>query len=179
MKQPALKSLIVAVTLVFALSFGTSAVALNFEINEDHYPKDKSKYEEKKKVAEQKKIDELKTQLGHPQSATPGMSCMENLSKEDKEKVTAERDAFLKATQDLRQEILSKQLVIQSELVKPLTDVQKAMALQKELSAFEAELDQKKLLHLLEIKKISPDAAASCMNKGGGGQARGCPMMGR
>lgn len=178
MKQPALKSLAVAVTLVLVLIIGTSAFAMNFEINEDHLPKDKSKWEDKKRIAEQKKIAEQRALLGIPQGTAPGMNCMENLSKEDAEKVTAERDKFLKDTQNLRQEIMSKQLIIQSELVKPVTDVQKAMALQKELSAFQAELDQKQLLHLLEIKKISPDAAAACANKGGG-QGRGCPMMGR
>jgi zinc resistance-associated protein len=109
----------------------------------------------------------------------PGMQCLANLNKEDAEKVKAERDRFLKATQDLRQEIMSKELILQSELVKPATDIQKATALQKELSALEAELDQKRLLHLLEIKKISPDAAAGCMSKSRGDMGKGCPMMGR
>lgn len=178
MKQPAVKTLIVAVTLVLALSFGTSAFALNFEVNEDQYPKDKSKWEEKKKTAEQKKIDEQKAALGITQGPSPGMKCLENLSKEDMEKVKAERDKFLKATQDLRQEIMSKRLLIQSELVKPVTDVQKAMALQKELSALEAEMDQKSLLHQLDIKKISPDAVA-CMGMMRGDQGKDCPMMKR
>ena len=106
------------------------------------------------------------------------MRCLENLSKEDTEKVKAERDKFSKATQDLRQEIMSKQLLIQSELVKPVTDLQKAIALQKELSALEAEMDQKSLLHQLDIKKISPDAGA-CMSMIRGEQGKGCPMMGK
>jgi len=178
MKQPAVTSLIITATLILALSLGTSAFALNFEINEDQYPKDKGKFEEKKKVSEQKKIEEQKELLGISQSTSPGMKCMENLSKEDMEKVKAERDRFLKATQDLRQEIMSKQLLIQSELVKPATDVQKAITLQTELSALEAELDQKCLLHQLDIKIISPDAGA-CMSKMRGEQGRGCAMMGK
>jgi hypothetical protein len=176
MKQPAVKILIIAVSLVLTLSIGTSVFALNFEINDDQYPKDKSKWEEQKKAVEQKKIEEQREKLGIIQTPSPGMNCMANLNKEDAEKVKAERDKFLKSTQSLRQEIMSKELLLQSELVKPVTDIQKAMALQKELSDFEAELDQKHLLHLFEIKKISPDAAAACMNKRRGGMGGGCPM---
>lgn len=179
MKRPAVKTLIITVSLVLTLLIGTSAFALNFEINEDAYPKDKSKWEDQKKVVDQKKIQEERERLGIAQPSSPGMNCMANLNKEDAEKVKAERDKFFKATQNLRQEIMSKELVLQSELVKPVTDVQKAMVLQKELSDFEAELDQKQLLHLLEIKKISPDAAAACMNKGRSGMGGGCPMSGR
>jgi hypothetical protein len=158
---------------------GASAFALNFEVNENQYPKDKSQWEENKKATEQKKIDEQKALLGISQSPpSPGMKCLENLSKEDAEKVKAERDKFLKATQDLRQEIMSKQLLIQSELVKPVTDVQKAIALQMELSALEADLDQKHLLHQLDIKKISPDAVA-CMGMHRGDRGKDCPMMGK
>jgi hypothetical protein len=174
MKQPAVKTLIITATLVLALSLGTSAFALNFEINEDPYPKDKSNWEEKKKVSDQKKIEEQKALLGISQSASPAMKCLENLSREDTEKVKAERDKFLKTTQELRQEILSKQLLIQSELVKPATDLQKAIALQNELSVLEADLDQKYLLHLLDIKKISPDAVA-CMNMAGGARGKIVP----
>jgi len=175
MKRPAVRTLIIAVSLVLSLSIGTSAFALNFEFNEDAYPKDKGKWEEQKKNADQKKIQEQREKLGITQPPSSGMNCMANLNKEDAEKVKAERDKFLKATQNLRQEIMSKELVLQSELVKPVTDVQKAMALQKELSDFESELDQKRLTHLLEIKKISPDAAAACMDKGRGGMGGGCP----
>jgi hypothetical protein len=178
MKQPAVTPLIITATLVLTLLLGANAFALNFEVNEDQYPKDKSKWEEKKKATDQKKIDEQKAALGISQGPSPGMKCLENLSKEDAEKVKAERDRFLKATQDLRQEIMSKQLLIQSELVKPVTDVQKAITLQKELSALEADMDQKHLLHLLDIKKISPDAV-SCMGMTRGDQGRGCPMKGK
>ena len=109
MKQPAVKTLIIAVTLVLALSIGTSAFALNFEFNEDQYPKDKSKWEEQKKMADAEKNRRAESAARHyPGPASPGMKCLENLSKEDMEKVKAERDKFLKATQNLRQEIMSK-----------------------------------------------------------------------
>lgn len=179
MKRPAVAPLLIAITLVLTLSLASNVFALNFEFNEDQFPKDKAQREEQRKKIEEKKMAEQKANYIPQQQPPQGMNCMANLNKEDAEKVKVERDKFMKATQDLRQEILSKQLFLQSELVKPLTDIQKATSLQKELSALEADLNQKMLMHLLEVKKISPDAAAACMKKSRGDHAGGCPMMGR
>lgn len=80
----------------------------------------------------------------------------EELTEEQVEKLQAERTAFQTATRDLRQELQSKRLALKSELVKKTPDAKTAKALQKEISALTADLAQKRIEHILEMKKIAP-----------------------
>lgn len=114
------------------------------------------------------------------------MKSQSALNPEEMEKLNAERDKFHQATRDLRLEIQSKRFAIKSEIVKPSPDVKAALALQRELNALEARLGEKRLLHQLEMKKISPEARMGCMGMGCMGMNQGsqkmpgnCPMMGK
>jgi Spy/CpxP family protein refolding chaperone len=78
------------------------------------------------------------------------------LSEEQTEKLKAERTAFQTATRDLKMELKSKRLALQSELVKKEPDAKAARALQKEISSLTAELAMKRLEHVLEMKEIAP-----------------------
>lgn len=78
------------------------------------------------------------------------------LSEEQMKELEAERTEFRNATQDLHQELRSKMLALRSELAKKEPDAKTAMALQKEISTLNAELGQKRIEHLLEMKKIAP-----------------------
>jgi len=80
----------------------------------------------------------------------------EALSEEQIEKIEALRTQFQNATRDLRQELESGRLALKSELAKKEPDAKTAKALQKDISALDTELGQKRIDHLLEMKKIAP-----------------------
>ncbi|MCP4693925.1 MAG: periplasmic heavy metal sensor [Desulfobacterales bacterium] len=104
-------------------------------------------------------------------------ACLKGLGEEDVKKLDALRQAFFKDTRDLRQEINAKGLELASELAKKDPDAEKAANLQRELSELEARFDQKRLSHVLEAKKINPNAGGkyACRGKRGGGG--GCPFQ--
>ena len=81
---------------------------------------------------------------------------MGNLSEEEMTKLNEERNAFSKATQDLRQNIYQKRLELNSELAKKNPDPKKAGVLQKELSGLQGQLDQKRIEHRIRMNKINP-----------------------
>jgi len=87
----------------------------------------------------------------------------EGLSEEQIEKLQEKRTAFKTATQDLRMELQSKRLALQSELAKKAPDAKTAKSLQKEISALNAELAQKRIEHILEMKEIAPGAGMGLM----------------
>ena len=96
---------------------------------------------------------------------------MGNLSEEEVAKLDEERNAFFKATQDLRQNIYQKRLELNSELAKKNPDPKKAKAIQKELSGLKGQLDQKRIEHRIRMNKISPDLGQ--MGPGFGHKGRG------
>jgi len=81
---------------------------------------------------------------------------MGNLSEEEITKLNEERNAFFKATQDLRQNVYQKRLELNSELAKKNPDSKKSGALQKELSGLKGQLDQKRTEHRIRMNKINP-----------------------
>ena len=83
--------------------------------------------------------------------------CAGNLSDEDQEVLSKERQAFFDDTQDLQQDMYQKRLELQSELAKKNPDAQKAAALQKDISKLTEEFDQKRLDFILKMKKTNPD----------------------
>jgi len=93
-----------------------------------------------------------------------------NLNEDQINALEKEQDAFLKATETVRQDLYAKQLALESELAKSDPDAAKADALQQEISKLEAQLDQIRIDHMIKVKKISPDA--------GRGFAAMGPMMG-
>lgn len=89
-----------------------------------------------------------------------------DLNDEDIKAVDEERAAFLKATDGTRQNLYSKELELRSELYKESPDVSKAGALQKEISELESELDQKRIDHMIKIRKLNPNAGRGYMMGG-------------
>ena len=108
--------------------------------------------------------------MHHGGYGEPGFGYRKNLSEEDIQKLEKERFEFFEATQDLRSKMYQKGLELRSELAKENPDTKKAVGLQREISKFKAEFDQKRLNHFLKVRKINPD-----MGRGFGG---GYGMMG-
>ena len=103
-----------------------------------------------------------------------GPGYMESLSDDEIKALQKERNTFLEATQDLRQEVYQKNLELRSELAKKDPDAKKAAKLQKEISKREADFDQKRLTHQMKMRKINPKAGRGFM----GGRPMGPGMMG-
>ena len=89
-----------------------------------------------------------------------------DLKDEDIKALDEERAAFLKATDRIRQNLYSKELELRSELYKENPDASKAEALQKEISELESELDQKRINHMIKIRKLDPNAGRGFMMGG-------------
>jgi len=100
---------------------------------------------------------------------------MGDLSDEAIQKMQEQREAFFKSTQDLRQNIYQKQLALESEFAKKNPDAKIAKNLQKEISDLRAQIDQKRIEHILEMKKINPAIGSGFMGSGmmGYGHGRG------
>ncbi len=91
---------------------------------------------------------------------------MGDLSEEQISKLDKERNAFYKATEDLRQEIYRKELELRTELSRANPDAKKAASLQKNISKLEARLNQKQIDHMIAVKKINPNTGRGFMERG-------------
>jgi hypothetical protein len=89
-----------------------------------------------------------------------------DLSKEDVAKIQKEQTTFFKATEKLRQNIYAKELELRSEFAKENPDAAKAANLQKELSELEGQLDQKRVDHMMTLRKITPSIGRSFAGRG-------------
>ena len=76
-----------------------------------------------------------------------------------------ERDAFFQDNENLRRDIYAKELALRSELAKENTDASQAANLQKELSGLYSQLDQKRIEHMIKVRKISPNAGRGFMGE--------------
>ncbi len=94
-----------------------------------------------------------------------GQGYVGNLSADEIGALDQERAAFFKATEGLRQDIYVKELELRSELAKQNPDAQKAAKLQKDISDFETQLNQKRVEHVVKEKKINPDAGRGFMGR--------------
>ena len=97
---------------------------------------------------------------------------MDDLSDVDIEKLDKARSDYLKATENLRQDLYDKELELRNELAKQDPDAKKAAKLQMDISKLEEKLDQKHLDHMIQVRKINPDAGRgyrSGMDRGFGG----------
>jgi zinc resistance-associated protein len=92
------------------------------------------------------------------------------MSEDDYKLFEQNRETFLKETEDLREALFEKEGALQDELAKEVPDATKASTLQKEISELQAQFDQKRIEHMVEMRKANPDA--------GRGFWRGGPMMG-
>ena len=80
-----------------------------------------------------------------------------NLSDEDLDRLSKERQAFFEDTRELRQQIYQKDLELRSEMAKKDPDANKAGAIQKEISDLKGQLDQKRINHRIKMQKENPD----------------------
>jgi Spy/CpxP family protein refolding chaperone len=80
------------------------------------------------------------------------------LTPEQRQQLDAERQAYFKATEKTRTDLYAKRLELRAEMVRENPDVKKASDLQREISELRGNLDQKRLKHILAIRKIDPNA---------------------
>jgi hypothetical protein len=73
-------------------------------------------------------------------------------------KLNVEQEAFIKATEDLRQTIYEKELYLKVELAKRDPDAAIALDFQRVLSEARGQFEQKMIAHLIRMKKINLEA---------------------
>lgn len=114
---------------------------------------------------------------GYGRGFGPGCDYGEDLTQEEFEKLQAEQQAFDKDTRKLRQNIYQKKLALKSELAKEKPDAKTALAMQKEISDLRAEMDQKRVNHMIKAREIAPNAGRGMLKgfgrRGGGGRGTG------
>ena len=112
---------------------------------------------------------------GQRGSSAPGNQG--NLSDQDIDKLQKERQAFFEDTRVQRENLYQKELELRSEMAKQDPDVNKAVALQKEVSEIEGQLNQKRVEQRIKMQKENPDLfAGRGYGMGGGGMGRGYGM---
>jgi Spy/CpxP family protein refolding chaperone len=112
---------------------------------------------------------------GQRGSAAPGYQG--NLSDQDIDKLNQQRQAFFEDTRELREKLYQKDLELRSEMAKQDPDVSKAVALQKEVSELEGQLDQKRVAQQIKMQKENPGLyAGRGAGRGYGGMGRGYGM---
>jgi Spy/CpxP family protein refolding chaperone len=94
---------------------------------------------------------------GGPGSGGPGYGYKSDLSEEDYKKFDNQMQTFYKETEPIRQKIYENELALRSELAKENPDAKKATDLQKELSELESEFNQKRIDHMLALRKTNPN----------------------
>lgn len=98
---------------------------------------------------------------------------MGNLTDDEIQQIDKQCSAFWKSTEDLRQKLYQKELALQSEFAKENIDTQKAEDLQKEISRLQSQIDQKRIDHMIEMRKINPNVGRGFMGSGGMGSGMG------
>ena len=96
-----------------------------------------------------------------------GPAYNDQLSEEENQQFAQQRETFHRETRDLRDNIFDKERELQDELAKQEPDAAKASALQKEISELQAQLDQKRIDHMVQFRKQSPNAGRGFMRGGG------------
>ena len=112
-----------------------------------------------------------------PKSAAPGVQG--NLSDEDIDRLNEQREAFFEETRELRENLYQKKMDLRSAMAEPDPDVENALALQREISELEGQMDQKRLAHRLKMQKENPDYFAGRGFGKGRGYGMGPGGMGR
>lgn len=91
-----------------------------------------------------------------------------DLTAEQREQMETERQAFFDATRQDRQDLYAKRLALKAEIAKSEPDMKAASVIQKEVSTLQADLDQKRLEHIMAMRKINPDAGRGFFMEGRG-----------
>jgi len=96
-----------------------------------------------------------------------------NLSNDELAQMNKERSEFFNATENLRQDLYAKQLELRGELAKENPDPKQATNIQNDISKLQAQLDQKRIDHMVETRRINPNAGRGFMGNGGMGYGAG------
>ena len=80
-----------------------------------------------------------------------------DLTDEQRTKIDAAREKFFDETRALRRDIDDQAYALHKEMASDNPDSAKAAQLQKQLSKLQAEFDQKRVQHRLEMRKLWPD----------------------
>ena len=76
------------------------------------------------------------------------------------------REAFFSETQDIRTSLFEKERDLQNELAKDEPDAAQASRLQKEISDLQSQFDQKRIEHMVEMRRLNPKAGRGFMAGG-------------
>ncbi len=158
MKANTLKKAITALVTISFIAIGTTAFAGNGKGNRDN---------------------------GYNQGRRANAPCARQnprLTDEQRQQLSAERQTFFNATRDERQDLRAKRLGLRAEIAKRNPDMKIASGMQTEISKLQADLDQKRLAHIIKMRKIDPDAGMGFMGpergkrggRGRGGPCRPC-----
>lgn len=90
----------------------------------------------------------------------------DDLSDDQIKSLEKERDVFFEETEKIREDLYAKQLELQSELFKSDPDTARAAELQKEISELEAQLDQKRIDHMIKLRKLNPETGRGFASMG-------------
>ncbi len=96
-----------------------------------------------------------------------------DLTQDEIRQLEETREAFSKDTKELRYKLEDKGVALSRELAGENPDKQKAAKLQKEISELRSKLDQKRLNHQIETRKIVPKAGRGWM-RGYGSRGGDC-----
>jgi len=97
-----------------------------------------------------------------------------NLTDDQISQLGSEQNAFMKSTQDLRQQLREKAMSLRFEQSKKAPDTAKIASLQTDVTALRLEFDQKRQAHLSAMKQIDPNFAEG--RGRGAGMGRGYCM---
>ncbi|MBW2634845.1 MAG: periplasmic heavy metal sensor [Deltaproteobacteria bacterium] len=85
------------------------------------------------------------------------------MTQEEYEQFEQKREAFFRETQSIRNELYDKGHELENELGKAEPDAAKASRLQKEISELQSQFDQKRIEHMVEMRKLNPNAGRGYM----------------
>jgi zinc resistance-associated protein len=91
----------------------------------------------------------------------------DQMSPEAYKQFEQKREAFFNETQDIRTSLFEKERDLQNELAKEEPDVAQASQLQQEISDLQSQFDQKRIEHMVEMRKLNPNAGRGFKSGGG------------
>ena len=111
---------------------------------------------------------------GYHQRGGHGPKYGDQLSEEEVKQLEQAREKFFNETKELRDDIFDKKRELRDELAQDEPDNAKASKLQREISVLQGRFDQKRIDHMLKLKKLNPN-----IGRGYGlGHMHSGPMMG-
>ena len=95
-----------------------------------------------------------------------GKGSVDQMSPEAYKQFEQKREAFMSETLDLRTSLFEKERELRNEMAKDEPDVAEASRIQKEISELQSQFDQKRIAHMVEMRKLNPEAGRGFMAGG-------------